>query len=40
VEQLLARGDELVIMHRARGTPFGDRVDELRCDRKRREAGL
>ena len=33
VEQLLARGDEVVIMHRGSGTPFGSRVGELRCDR-------
>jgi nucleoside-diphosphate-sugar epimerase len=33
VEQLLARGDEVVIMHRGTGTPYGDRVAELRCDR-------
>ena len=33
VEQLLARGDDVTIMHRGHGTPFGDRVRELRCDR-------
>src|SRR5262249_50064536 len=33
VEQLLARGDEVIIMHRGVGTPFGSRVGELRCDR-------
>lgn len=33
VDQLLARGDEVVIMHRGRGTPFGDRVGEIQCDR-------
>jgi len=33
VEQLLARGDEVVIMHRSHGTPFGDRVGEIQCDR-------
>lgn len=33
VEQLLARGDEVVVMHRGSGTPFGDRVGEIRCDR-------
>ena len=33
VEQLLARGDEVVIMHRGSGTPFDGRVGELRCDR-------
>ena len=33
VDLLLERGDEVVIMHRGSGTPFGDRVGELRCDR-------
>ena len=33
VEQLLDRGDEVVIMHRGRGTPWGERVEEIRCDR-------
>jgi 2'-hydroxyisoflavone reductase len=33
VEQLLARGDEVVIMHRGSGTPFGGRVGEVHCDR-------
>src|SRR5689334_14742814 len=33
VEQLLARGDEVVIMHRGTGTPFGSRVGEIQCDR-------
>src|SRR4029079_17237223 len=33
VEQLLERGDEVVIMHRGRGTPFGSRVGEIQCDR-------
>jgi len=33
VERLLERGDEVVIMHRGRGTPFGARVGEIRCDR-------
>jgi 2'-hydroxyisoflavone reductase len=33
VEQLLERGDEVVIMHRGRGHPYGDRVREIRCDR-------
>jgi nucleoside-diphosphate-sugar epimerase len=33
VDQLLERGDEVVIMHRGDGTPFGDRVREIRCDR-------
>jgi 2'-hydroxyisoflavone reductase len=33
VDQLLERGDEVVIMHRGKGTPFGKRVGEIRCDR-------
>lgn len=33
VEQLLARGDDVVLMHRGATTPFGDRVSSLRCDR-------
>jgi nucleoside-diphosphate-sugar epimerase len=33
VEQLLERGDRVVIMHRGRSTPFGDRVAEIHCDR-------
>ncbi len=33
VEQLLARGDDVVIMHRGQGTPFGTRVREIHCDR-------
>jgi len=33
VDQLLERGDEVVIMHRGRGTPFGQRVGEIVCDR-------
>lgn len=33
VDQLLARGDEVAVMHRARGTPFGKRVREIQCDR-------
>ena len=33
VEQLLERGDEVVIMHRGKGTPFGSRVGEIACDR-------
>ncbi len=33
VDQLLERGDEVVIMHRGRGTPFGSRVGEILCDR-------
>lgn len=38
VDQLLARGDEVVIMHRGASTPFGDRVQSLRCDRNDVEA--
>ena len=33
VDQLLERGDDVVIMHRGRGTPFGTRVGEIICDR-------
>jgi nucleoside-diphosphate-sugar epimerase len=33
VERLLARGDEVVLMHRGTSTPFGDRVGRIRCDR-------
>ena len=33
VEQLLARGDEVVLMHRGSSTPFGDRVASIHCDR-------
>lgn len=33
VDELLERGDEVVIMHRGNGTPFGERVGEIRCDR-------
>ena len=33
VEQLLERGDEVVIMHRGSANPYGDRVGEIRCDR-------
>ena len=33
VERLLERGDEVVIMHRSRGTPFAERVEEIQCDR-------
>jgi 2'-hydroxyisoflavone reductase len=33
VEQLLERGDEVVIMHRGHGTPYGARVGEIQCDR-------
>lgn len=33
VERLLERGDEVVVMHRREGTPYGDRVEEIHCDR-------
>ena len=33
VDQLLERGDDVTIMHRGRGTPWGERVREIRCDR-------
>jgi nucleoside-diphosphate-sugar epimerase len=33
VDQLLERGDDVVIMHRGHGTPYGKRVDEIICDR-------
>ena len=33
VEALLARGDDVTVLHRSPGTPFGDRVTELRADR-------
>ncbi len=33
VDQLLERGDDVTIMHRGAGTPFGDRVNDIRCDR-------
>jgi nucleoside-diphosphate-sugar epimerase len=33
VDQLLARGDEVVVMHRGKDTPFGSDVRELQCDR-------
>ena len=33
VEQLLARGDAVVLMHRSDSTPFGDRVTAIQCDR-------
>ena len=33
VDELLERGDDVVIMHRGNGTPFGERVGEIRCDR-------
>lgn len=33
VEELLQRGVDVTVMHRGRGTPWGERVRELRCDR-------
>src|SRR5688572_12398403 len=33
VDKLLARADDVVILHRGRGTPFGERVRELQGDR-------
>src|SRR5687768_4582694 len=33
VDQLLERGGEVTIMHRGSGTPYGNRVREIRCDR-------
>jgi nucleoside-diphosphate-sugar epimerase len=33
VERLLERGDDVTIMHRGHGTPFGARVEEIQCDR-------
>lgn len=33
VDQLLERGDDVVIMHRGSGTPWGSRVGEIACDR-------
>jgi 2'-hydroxyisoflavone reductase len=33
VDELLERGDDVVIMHRGKSTPFGKRVGEIRCDR-------
>ena len=33
VHQLLARGDDVVLMHRGSTTPFDDRVQSVRCDR-------
>jgi nucleoside-diphosphate-sugar epimerase len=33
VRRLLERGDDVVILHRGRGTPFGEAVREIRCDR-------
>jgi len=33
VDELLTIGDDVVIMHRGKGQPFGDRVGEIHCDR-------
>jgi nucleoside-diphosphate-sugar epimerase len=33
VSRLLDRGDDVTILHRTPGTPFGDAVDEVLCDR-------
>jgi len=33
VERLLERGDEVTILHRRHGTPWGNRVREIQCDR-------
>lgn len=33
VERLLEQGDDVTIMHRRKGTPFGARVHEIQCDR-------
>jgi nucleoside-diphosphate-sugar epimerase len=33
VDRLLARGDDVTIMHRGSDTPFGDAVRQIRCDR-------
>lgn len=33
VDRLLEQGDDVTIMHRGRGTPFGARVSEIQCDR-------
>lgn len=38
VEALLARGDDVTILHRSPGTPFGDRVTGVRADRNDPEA--
>jgi 2'-hydroxyisoflavone reductase len=38
VEALLSRGDDVTILHRSPGTPFGNRVTELRADRNDPEA--
>src|SRR5688572_32718981 len=33
VRRLLERGDDVTIMHRGSGTPYGNRVQEIRGDR-------
>jgi nucleoside-diphosphate-sugar epimerase len=33
VDLLLERGDQVTVMHRGQGTPWGSRVGEIRCDR-------
>jgi len=33
VRRLLARGDEVTILHRGKANPFGDKAEELHCDR-------
>jgi nucleoside-diphosphate-sugar epimerase len=33
VDELVDRGDDVVVMHRGKGTPFGNTVGEIRCDR-------
>ena len=33
VDELLKRAAEVVIMHRGKGTPWGNAVDEIQCDR-------
>ena len=38
VDQLLERRDDVTIMHRGHGTPYGSRVRELRCDRNDMDA--
>lgn len=38
VERLLDRGDNVTILHRSEGTPYGDRIGEIRCDRNDAEA--
>ncbi len=38
VHQLLESGDDVVVMHRGQGTPFGARVGEIQCDRNDRAA--